>query len=159
VFYYIGLFIRRVFLITDHVIFTSLLYLLSFLPSSILKRFYPRLFWAWSRSFVRALDVDLNLLQNNARPLPRQYLLIANHPSAFEDIGIPSLFNVHSLAKVEVRDWPIVGRISHAAGTLYVRREDRDSRREAYEDILQAVKEGKNVALYPEGGCKGRRIF
>jgi len=159
VFHYLGLLIRRVLLITDHVIFTALMYVLSFLPTSILNRFYPRLFWAWSRSFVRALDVDLNLLQNNAKSLPEQYLLIANHPSAFEDIGIPSLFNVHSLAKIEVKHWPIVGRISHAAGTLYVRREDRNSRREAYEDILDAVKEGKNVALYPEGGCKGRRIF
>lgn len=158
-FYYVGLFIRRSVLIADHVLFTCLLYVLSFLPVSVLNRFYPRLFWAWSRSFVRALDVDLNLHQKNARPLPEQYLLIANHPSAFEDIGIPSLFNVYSLAKIEVKDWPVVGRISHAAGTLFVRREDRASRREAYDDILRALEEGKNVALYPEGGCKGRRIF
>lgn len=158
-FYYLGLILKRTLLITDLVIFSFLLYVLSFLPQSLLDRFYPRLFWAWSRTFVRALDIRLHLHQKNARPLPKQYLLIANHPSAFEDIGIPALFNVFSLAKIEVLDWPIVGRISAAAGTLFVKREERESRRQAFEEIIASIEMGRNVALYPEGGCKGRRIF
>ncbi|TNF39128.1 MAG: 1-acyl-sn-glycerol-3-phosphate acyltransferase, partial [Gammaproteobacteria bacterium] len=92
-------------------------------------------------------------------PLPKQFILIANHPSAFEDIGVPALFEVHSLAKHEVRDWWIVGRISAAAGTLYVDRESRESRQEAAQTIIDELGRGKSIALYPEGGCKGRRIF
>jgi 1-acyl-sn-glycerol-3-phosphate acyltransferase len=107
---------------------------------------------------VRALGVDLRLHQQNARPLPDHYLMIANHPSAFEDIGLPALFDVYSLAKVEVRDWWIVGRIAVAAHTLFVQRESRESRREAADSIRDALVAGKKVAIYPEGGCKGRRI-
>ena len=93
------------------------MYLLSWLPRVLLKGFYFPLFRFWSRSFVRALGIDLRVHQKNTRPLPEQYILIANHPSAFEDIGIPAVFPVHSLAKIEVRDWWLVGRISMASGS------------------------------------------
>jgi 1-acyl-sn-glycerol-3-phosphate acyltransferase len=138
-------------------VFTLFLYLLSWLPGTV-PGYFP-LFRAWCRSFVRALGVDLRLHQKNIHPLPEHYILIANHPSAFEDIGIPALFPVHSLAKIEVRDWWVVGRISMAAGTLYVHRESRESRNVAAGLIEEELTRGKNIALYPEGGCKGRRIF
>ncbi|MES9958422.1 MAG: lysophospholipid acyltransferase family protein [Sedimenticola sp.] len=140
------------------ILLSLLLYLLSFLPHERVALFYKPIFFHWCRVFVHALGVNLRLHQKNLKPVPSQYILIANHPSAFEDIGIPALFPVHSLAKIEVKDWWLVGRISEAAGTLYVTRESRESRREAAEEITRALNEGKNVALYPEGGCKGRRI-
>jgi len=130
------------------------LYLLTFLPHKLLAGFYPMLFRHWSRVFVRALGVDLRLHQKNRNPLPKQFILIANHPSAFEDIGIPALFDVHSLAKAEVKDWFISGRISQAAGTLFVQRASRESRKEAFNTLVEALQSGKNIALYPEGGCK-----
>jgi 1-acyl-sn-glycerol-3-phosphate acyltransferase len=119
---------------------------------------YFTLFRFWCRSFVRALGVDLRLHQNNARTLPERYILIANHPSAFEDIGIPALFPVHSVAKVQVNDWWLVGRLTAAAGSLYVDRDDADSRRALIDKMIAALDDGKNIALYPEGGCTGRRI-
>ncbi|UCC55878.1 MAG: 1-acyl-sn-glycerol-3-phosphate acyltransferase [Gammaproteobacteria bacterium] len=139
-------------------VFTLVLYTLSWLPGALVP-FYYTLFRFWCRTFVRALGVDLKLHQKNTRPLPSQYILIANHPSAFEDIGIPALFPVHSLAKIEVRDWWLVGRISMAAGSLYVHRESPESRNAAGVQIEEELQKGKNIALYPEGGCKGRRIF
>lgn len=154
-----GRLFRYLFYGIDLVALTALLYALSYLPRRRSAWFYPRLFRLWCRAFVRFLDVDLRLHQKNRRPLPQRYILIANHPSAFEDIGIPALFPVYSLAKAEVRDWWIVGRISEAAGTLYVKREDRGSRRAALTEARAALLAGRNIAVYPEGGCKGRRIF
>jgi len=141
------------------VIFTAVLYLLSWLPKVWLHTWYFRLFRRWCRFFVRALGVDLRLHQKNTRPLPAQYILIANHPSALEDIGIPTLFPVYSLAKEELRDWWWVGRINIAVGTLFVQRASTTSRRAAVEQLIAELKKGHNVALYPEGGCKGRRLF
>jgi lyso-ornithine lipid O-acyltransferase len=134
------------------------LYLLSWVPW---RGTHPVawFFRAWCRAFVRALDVDLRLHQKNLKPLPRQFILIANHPGALEDIGIPALFDVVSLAKLQVRDWLIVGRITQAAGTLYVDRDDRESRRAATEAMVRTLEAGRNIALYPEGGCKGRRLY
>ena len=158
-FYYSLRIIKLSMMWIDFIVLTCFLYLFSWLPAAFLKGWYFRLFRVWSRAFVRALDVDLKLHQKNLNPIPANYILIANHPSAFEDIGIPALFEVYSLAKIEVKDWWIVGRISSAAGNIYVRRESKESRSMAAETIRQAVVNGKNIALYPEGGCKGRRIF
>lgn len=158
-FYYLFHWLKVVVLCLDFVFVTVLLYLLSFLPKKILPSFYPKLFRIWCKSYVRALGVDLKLIQNNKKPLPEHYILIANHPSAFEDVGVPALFEVYSLAKIEVSSWPILGRISDAAGTLYVKRESKESRSSAALEIKQALGNGKNVAMYPEGGCLGRQIF
>ncbi len=158
-FYFLGRFLRFLFYCLDLVSVTLILYLLSFLPRKWLASFYPRMFWFWCKAFVRALGVELCLHQKNTKPLPKHYILVANHPSAFEDIGIPALFPVYSLAKIEVKGWWIAGRISAAAGNLYVHRESRTSRKKAYQQIIGELMSGKNIALYPEGGCKGRRIF
>ncbi|QLI80729.1 1-acyl-sn-glycerol-3-phosphate acyltransferase [Chitinibacter fontanus] len=84
--------------------------------------------------------------------------MIANHPSALEDVGIPAFFAVRSLAKHEVANWFLVGKIAKAAGTLFVERESKASRQAAQQALIDAVNAGHNIALYPEGGCKGRRI-
>lgn len=139
------------------ILLTLLLYPLAFLPKQH-RPWYTSLFHLWCKIWVDALGVDLRLQQKNRHPLPNQYILIANHPSAFEDIGIPALFPVHSLAKIEVSQWPIVGRISMAAGTLFVHRESKESRQQAFELISQQLASGDNIALYPEGGIKGKRL-
>ena len=141
----------------DFIAFTALMYALSWLPWSG-RHPVARIFHPWCRCFVRALDVDLRLHQKNLHRLPERYILISNHPAAFEDIGVPALFDVVSLAKVQVADWFIVGRISRAAGTLYVDRDDADSRQAVIQTMVDAVQGGQNIALYPEGGCKGRRL-
>ena len=140
-------------------VFTAMLYVLSFVSAERTQRAYAVLFRLWCRSFVRALGVDLCLHQKNQDPLPERFILIANHPSAFEDIGVPALFDVISLAKIEVLDWWIAGRMNRAAGTLFVRRDSRESRRAAAAQIVAQLGKGRNVAIYPEGGCRGKRIF
>lgn len=144
--------------IFDFIWLTALLWLCSFLPGSLNRHYYFPLFRIWCRFFVRALGVELRLHQKNHQRLPQRYVLIANHPAAFEDIGIPALFPVCSLAKAEVGGWPIVGRISRASGTLYVKRDSKESRKAALESMVDTVNSGKNIALYPEGGCTGRRL-
>lgn len=158
-FYYLIRVLKIAFFWLDFILLTSILLILAYIPFKNKDKIYPKLFRIWCKTFVRALDVELKLHQKNLHPLPKQYILIANHPSAFEDIGVPALFDVYSLAKLQVKHWPIFGPISHAAGTLYVDRDSRESRAEAGRQIADELAKGKNIALYPEGGCKGKRIF
>lgn len=156
--YATGQLLLRLIALADLVLSTAVMYLASFVPGLAGSRIYHDWFRIWSRHFARALGVDLRLHQKNSRALPSRYILIANHPSAFEDIGIPALFPVYSVAKKEVADWWIVGRISSAAGTIYFDREEKAERKALPERMLSALAQGKNLAIYPEGGCKGRRI-
>ncbi len=152
-------FIRLIIGLVDLILITAVAYTLSFLPKQYRQHWYRPLFRFWCWVFIRALRVDLFLHQKNQRDLPKQYILISNHPSAFEDLGMSALFNTYYLAKMEMKDWWILGRISQAAGTIYVQRESKESRQIASETLQQALTDGLNVGIYPEGGCKGRRIF
>ena len=67
----------------DLLLFTLLMLLLAAMPQAWIRGIYPPMFHAWCRVFVRAVNIDLRLHQKNLCPLPRQYILIANHPSAF----------------------------------------------------------------------------
>lgn len=140
-------------------IFTLFLYALSWLPRPLTGNYFHKLSLILCRFFVRALGVELRLHQKNIQPLPDQYILISNHPSAIEDFAIPALFDVYPLAKQGVRGWFLLGRISDAANTIFVERGDSGSRHAALEALIDAVQKGRNIAVFPEGGCKGRRIF
>ncbi len=142
----------------DLIVFTALLWAVGWLPKRWTEGWYPLLFRTWCRCFVRALGVELHRHEHYLGALPNHYLLIANHPSAFEDVGIPALFPVDCLAKSQVRDWWFAGRIAERAGTLFVERESKCSRRAAMTAMEEALRDGRNIALYPEGGCAGRRI-
>ena len=138
---------------------TLVLYGLAWLPRFLRAGYYHYLFRVWCSQFVRALGVDLRIHEKNQLPLPKQYILIANHPSALEDVGIPTLFDVYPLAKYGVKKWWLAGKINEAAGTLFVKRDDPESRHHALEELQLRLEQGANIALFPEGGCKGRRIF
>ena len=136
-----------------------IMYVLSHMPRALSGRYYHYLARYWCRVFVRALDVDLRLIHKNIKPLPDQYILIANHPSALEDFAVPALFDIYPLAKAGVRDWIILGRMSDYAGTIYVERDSASSRHAAKQALEDAVMSGKNIVIFPEGGCKGSRIY
>ena len=150
--------VRRIAGWVDFVLLSVVVYLLAWLPWPG-RHPVARLFHVWCRAFARALEVDIRVHQKHRKPLPQRYILISNHPSAFEDIGIPAVFDVVSLAKLQVQDWFIVGRIAKAAGTLFVDRDNPESRKQVIHTMVEAVNAGQNIALYPEGGCKGRRLF
>lgn len=141
------------------IVLSLVLYTLTYLPRFLSGRYYHYLSRFWCKIFVHALDTDLRLIHKNTKPLPAQFILVANHPSALEDFAIPSLFDVYPLAKAGVRNWFILGRISDYAGTIYVKRESSSSRHAALESLIDAVNDGKSIIIFPEGGCKGRRIY
>ena len=138
---------------------TLVCYALSWLPGSFTGAYYHKLSRVWCRFFIRALGVDLRLHQKNLQAIPQQYILVANHPSALEDFAIPALFDVYPLGKEGVRDWYFIGRIAERAGTIFVKRDDSSSRHSALESLKTAVEQGRNIAVFPEGGCMGRRIY
>lgn len=135
-----------------------IVYPLSFLPKKVTTHFYPPLFRFFCRAFIDALGVNLKLHQKNKRALPDHYIVISNHPSCFEDVGMTALFNARFLAKQEVQNWWLVGRLAKAGEMLFFHRESKEGRHGASADLVEALENGENVGLYPEGGCKGRRI-
>lgn len=140
-------------------ILTVVIFVVSWLPRKLVQSFFHKLSRIWCGLFLKALRVKLSLHEKNIKAIPKQFILIANHPSALEDFAIPALYDVYPLAKQGVRDWFLLGRISYVAGAIFVKRDNPDSRHAAVDKMVEALEQGKNIALFPEGGCKGRRIF
>lgn len=116
------------------------------------------LFRVMCSSFMRMLGGYIHVHQKNNQPLPKQYLLISNHPSGYDLLLINSLFKVKPLAQHGVRKWFLIGRIAESIGTVFVKRDDKNSRNSAKEACRQGLKEGKSVLIYPEGGCYGKNL-
>ncbi|MFZ1398869.1 MAG: lysophospholipid acyltransferase family protein [Candidatus Promineifilaceae bacterium] len=77
--------------------------------------------------------------------------IFPNHLSFLDIILLMSIFPVRFLAKSEIANWPFVGWIARAVDTVFVKREDKESREKARE-ALAHLHTFPAVAIFPEGG-------
>ena len=156
--FYLINFLKYLFFGLDFILITVFIFLLSLLPKSITKNFFPSLFKTWSLFFFRVFGMKAHIHEKFQKSLPKQFILISNHPSGMELMWLPSHFKVLPLSKYEIKDWFIIGRIVDAAGAVFVKRRERASRHAASEACLEALKEKKNIMIFPEGGCYGKAL-
>ncbi|MDX1588574.1 MAG: lysophospholipid acyltransferase family protein [Oleiphilaceae bacterium] len=117
-------------------------------------------FWVqnkpWQKPAIHAYCVGLcRLLRLRIRvtgaPPPGAALVVGNHISWLD---IPVLFATLAgsrfLAKSEVRQWPLVGALGVAAGTLFMRRDGHPTRAINHQ-IRQQLQQGFPVVVFPEG--------
>ena len=76
--------------------------------------------------------------------------IFPNHLSFLDIILLLSIFPVRFLAKSEIAYWPFVGWIARAVDTVFVKREDKESREKA-RDALAQLHTFPAVAIFPEG--------
>lgn len=78
-------------------------------------------------------------------------LFVGNHISYLDPFMLLMHADAHVVAKAEVLRWPIVGLAGELIGTIYVNRDQKESRHQAVNSIQQALKEGISVIVFPEG--------
>ena len=78
-------------------------------------------------------------------------ILMSNHRSYLDVLFVPTsdLFTI--VGKAEVKSWPLIGWAARALGVLWVKRESKESRTKTREGIIEAIKDGQTVVLFPEG--------
>ena len=82
---------------------------------------------------------------------PAEGLIVSNHLS-FLDIAVyaavmPCVF----VAKREVRNWPAFGFFARCGGTVFIDRSSRNGAEEAARQIMNVLRTGVPVLLFPEG--------
>lgn len=106
----------------------------------------------WSRQMLRVLSIDLESAAQSTQCLTTQpRLLVANHVSWLDALVIQAVQPSVFVAKLEVKNWPIVGRIATACGVIYVKRGSPISSKRMVNDVAQALRNGSCVAGFPEG--------
>ena len=102
----------------------------------------------WSRGFLRLLGVRIVI---EGVPRPGAKLLVANHISWLDILAIDAVVPSRFVSKVEVKRWPVFGKLADASDTLYLERErPRDALRVMHR-MAEALQAGDTLAVFPEG--------
>lgn len=105
--------------------------------------------WArwWMRGLLRILPVRVRC---HGKPSSGTRLLVSNHVSWLDIIVIGAHTPVHFLSKAEVRDWPIIGWLAAAAGTLFIQR-GQASGSTLQTQLAGALAQGHSLVIFAEG--------
>ena len=102
----------------------------------------------WSRKMLHILGIRLDV-QGHARPGAK--LVVANHVSWLDIVAINAVVPSRFVSKAEVGQWPLIGPLVTAAGTLYLVRERRRDAMRVLGLMSQVLRDGHTVAVFPEG--------
>ncbi|MFI5314729.1 MAG: lysophospholipid acyltransferase family protein [Myxococcota bacterium] len=111
----------------------------------------------WARRLLAALGIEVSV---RGAPPPGPHLLLGNHRSYIDILAVLGVRPCGFLAKAEIGSWPIFGTAARLHPTVFVAREDRDSRKRAREGALALLQKGLAFAAFPEGTtCTGPGIL
>jgi 1-acyl-sn-glycerol-3-phosphate acyltransferase len=78
-------------------------------------------------------------------------LLLANHRSYVDIVALLAQRPCAFLGKREIAEWPLFGVAARETHTVFVKREDKASRRAARAGALALLRQGVVFAAFPEG--------
>ncbi len=78
-------------------------------------------------------------------------LYVCNHRSLSDPLIVSAMVDSYVIAKAEVSKIPILDAGAKLTGIIYVKRENQDSRQTVRTKMVETLKSGINVLVYPEG--------
>ncbi len=85
---------------------------------------HTRMVRYFCRRLCEALDIEVTV----HAPMPVEHALwVSNHVSWLDVAVIGSQTRIFFLAKAEIQNWPVFGRLAQAGGTLFIKRGSGDS--------------------------------
>lgn len=117
-----------------------------FIPNKIYWR--QLAFESWTKSFVWISGMEIEVIGVPPRP---PFFLVTNH-LGYVDIGVlRATVNGIFVAKAEVKDWFLAGRIVRDMGIIFIDRRNRRDIPRAGAEIMRKLSEGEGVIVFPEG--------
>jgi len=154
--------LRRVGRVIRVVLYLLWGFVLAFLLGAFWSPYRPVVLSAkqrWCRRFLSILGVELTVTGSRVEA---PVFLVSNHVSWLDIPVIASQRHLYFLSKAEVGDWPLIGTLARAMGTLFIKRGSGESVRKAQE-IAGRLQQGHTVLVFPEGtttdGSSLRRFF
>lgn len=86
------------------------------------------------------------------RPVTRNVLYAANHISWLDIPALGGTVHARFIAKSEIAGWSIIGWLAKIGGSVFVQRQKRSAARVQADAVVVALREGRPVVLFPEGG-------
>jgi 1-acyl-sn-glycerol-3-phosphate acyltransferase len=126
-----------------------------FIPNKVYWR--QLAFRYWTRSFVWISGMDIELIGEPPKP---PFFLVTNHVGYVDIAALRSVVEGVFVAKAEVKDWFLAGRIVRDMGVIFIDRKNRRDIPRAGEEIIERLTDGEGVIVFPEGtSTKGEDIL
>ncbi len=86
----------------------------------------------------------------HGQPMSNPGAIVANHSSWLDIFVLNAIQTIYFVAKAEVADWPMIGWLARATGTVFIARKGTEAKKqqEIFESRLQA---GHRLLFFPEG--------
>ncbi len=104
---------------------------------------------AWAQALLAHAGVGLQV--RGVPPAAGPVLLVANHSSWLDIPLLHAARYCRFVSKADVQDWPLVGTLASAAGTLYLARHSRRAVQRTLQAMQAALGQRQVLALFPEG--------
>ena len=104
---------------------------------------------AWSLAFLAHAGIALEI--RGQPPIIGPVLLVSNHISWLDIPVMHAARHCRFVSKSDVKDWPLIGTLATASGTLFI---ERSSRRDALRMVhlmRDALVANEVLAVFPEG--------
>ncbi len=117
-----------------------------FIPNGVLWR--QTIFHLWARAFARIARMRIEIV--GAPPVP-PFFLVSNHLSYADVPALRAACASVFVAKGEIENWFLAGRICRDMGTIYINRQNRRDIPRAGGEIIERLDAGEGVIVFPEG--------
>ncbi|CAN5577409.1 hypothetical protein BH24ACI3_BH24ACI3_11540 [soil metagenome] len=126
-----------------------------FIPNKVYWR--QLAFESWCRLFVWISGMQVEVI---GTPPEAPFFLVSNHLSYTDIPALRSVVPCVFVAKKEIDDWPVAGRIVRDMGVIFIDRTNRRDIPRAGEHIIQRLSEGEGIFVFPEGtSTKGEDVL
>ncbi len=113
------------------------------------ERFDQRMSRWWQGTLMRVFGIRVRA---SGQCKPGAVLLVANHATWLDINLIHSQRMACFVAKSEIAGWPLIGWLASRAGTIYHRRGSTASLASVAQVMVERLRAGEAVAVFPEGG-------
>lgn len=105
----------------------------------------------WSVRVLAILNVRLSVRGEVPDLSAAGVMFVANHISWLDIYLLDAVCPVRFVSKAEVRAWPVIGWLAEKIGTLFIERARRHDTARAGREVVDALRQGDCVAVFPEG--------
>ncbi|WP_029527619.1 lysophospholipid acyltransferase family protein [Polaromonas glacialis] len=103
----------------------------------------------WSLALLGHIGITLQI--RGQPPILGPVLLVANHISWLDIPVMHAARHCRFVSKSDIQDWPLVGTLATAGGTLYIERSSRRDAMRVVHLMRDALLAGEVLAVFPEG--------